>query len=185
MIKPIHRPNFYIFTGGPGVGKTTLLNVLAQQGYGCISEVARSIIREQKALGGNAFHTGDRVAYFNLMLARSIKDFIETEPQTIHFFDRGIPDLHSYQSQYFSAVDTALIQSIEQYRYNHHVFLFPPWPSIYHHDEERKLPYDEAVQTYYSVKQSYALCGYQTIEVPPATIEERVHFILSHTSLSQ
>lgn len=182
MIEPMHRPNFYIFTGGPGVGKTTLLNALTQQGYQCVPEVARMIIREQKASGGNAVHTGNRIAYYHQMLTRSITDFTETDPQTIHFFDRGIPDLHSYQSQYFSSVDTSLIQTIEQYRYNHCVFLFPPWPSIYHDDEERKLPYEEAVQTYYSVKKSYALCGYQTIEVPFGTITDRMHFILSNTS---
>lgn len=180
MTQPILRPNFYIFTGGPGAGKTTLLNTLAQQGYQCIPEFARAIIREQKACGGNALHTKNRAAYYQLMLARSVDNFLHADAQALHFFDRGIPDLHSYQSQYFQTIDTVLIEAIKQHRYNTRVFLFPPWPLIYLHDEERKLPYKEAVETYHSVKASYAACGYQLLEVPVGTIEERMRFVLEN-----
>lgn len=31
-MNPIHSPNFYLFTGGPGAGKTTVLDELKQQG---------------------------------------------------------------------------------------------------------------------------------------------------------
>lgn len=174
----LHRPNFYIFTGGPGTGKSTLLNALIEQGYACLPEVARMIIREQKATQGNALHTGDRVAYCDRMLEQSIFDFVHAPKDTLHFFDRGIPDLHSYQSQYLGKVEDNLNKAIQQYRYNTKVFLFPPWHEIYCHDEERKLPFSEAVQTYHSVKTSYKICGYQTIEVPQALISERVNFIL-------
>lgn len=56
MTQPLNKPNFYIFTGGPGAGKTTVLNELAKHNYGCIPEVARAIIKEQHATGGNALH---------------------------------------------------------------------------------------------------------------------------------
>ena len=50
----IYKPNFFIITGGPGVGKTTLLEVLAKQGFPYVPEVARKIIREQVSQNGDA-----------------------------------------------------------------------------------------------------------------------------------
>lgn len=180
MIKIIKKSNFYIFTGGPGAGKTTLLNELSKLNYKCIPEVARAIIQEQKATGGNAVHTGDRTSYSNLMLENSIRDFVSASSRKdILFFDRGIPDLYSYLSQYCGGVTTILQEAIKHYRYNTHVFLFPPWPEIYCHDTERKQNLDEAIQTYHSVKIAYELCGYKTIDVPKCTVTKRVDFILN------
>lgn len=60
MVEPIFFSNFFIFTGGPGSGKTSVLNELAQRGYLIVPEVARAIIKQQQDIGGNAIHTGDR-----------------------------------------------------------------------------------------------------------------------------
>lgn len=176
----LNKPNFYIFTGGPGAGKTTVLNELEKLNYNCIPEVARAIIKEQHASGGNALHTGDRISYADLMLKNSMRDFMTaSSKKNLHFFDRGIPDLYSYLSQYCGGVTETLQEAIKHYRYNTQVFLFPPWPEIYCHDTERKLSLDEAIQTYHSVKTAYELCGYKTVDVPKSSITERVHFILN------
>lgn len=177
-----YRANFYIFTGGPGMGKTSVIHSLAEKGFACIPEVARNILREQRFSQGNAVHTGDRPAYYRLMLNRSISDFMHTPEKPIHFFDRGLPDLYSYQSQYFDEIDTSLIQHIARYRYNNLAFIFPPWREIYCHDEERKLPFEEAVVTYHSVRRSYERSGYRLLEVPRMSVDERCHFILWHIS---
>src|SRR3990167_11362163 len=110
------------------------------------------------------------------MFDRSIHDFLIQPTNTLHFFDRGLTDLHSYQSQYFDNIQPSLLKAINKYRYNTKVFLFPAWEDIYCHDTERKLSFAEAVKTFHSVKQSYAICGYQTIEVPKASVQERVAF---------
>ena len=49
----IYKPNFFVITGGPGVGKTTLLETLAQQGFPYVPEIAREIIREQVSRNGD------------------------------------------------------------------------------------------------------------------------------------
>ena len=43
--------NFYVITGGPGAGKTSVLENLASKGYGYIPETARQIIRERLSKG--------------------------------------------------------------------------------------------------------------------------------------
>ena len=40
-----------VLTGGPGAGKTTILDVLAQDGFRIATDVARDIIRERRAAG--------------------------------------------------------------------------------------------------------------------------------------
>lgn len=57
------KPNFFILTGGPGSGKTSVLTLLAQKGFLTVPEVGRKIIKEQQLIGGNALHTGDRDAF--------------------------------------------------------------------------------------------------------------------------
>lgn len=175
----INKPNFFVFTGGPGTGKTTLLNELSYRGYTVVPEVARAIIKKQYATGGNATHMGNRTLYCELMLKQSISDFITSQTLSdIVFFDRGIPDLYCYLNEFCEGVTTEIVEVTGQYRYSPQVFLFPPWSEIYCHDEERKQNFQEATNTYYAVKKGYAACGYQLIEVPKLSITARADFIL-------
>ena len=59
----IHKPNFFLFTGGPGVGKTTLLRHLQGLGERVVEETHRAVIAEQAAAGGRATPWDDRAAY--------------------------------------------------------------------------------------------------------------------------
>lgn len=47
----IQKPNFFVFTGGPGVGKSTLIAHLAAAGELVAPENARAVIREETAAG--------------------------------------------------------------------------------------------------------------------------------------
>ncbi|WP_321163363.1 MULTISPECIES: AAA family ATPase [unclassified Sphingomonas] len=62
---------FHIITGGPGSGKTTLIDALAAEGIRHMPEAGRAIIRDQVAIGGSALPWADRAAFADLMLARS------------------------------------------------------------------------------------------------------------------
>ena len=53
--------NFYILSGGPGSGKTALINALAKQGLPCMPEAGRAIIQDQMAIGGSALPWGDNI----------------------------------------------------------------------------------------------------------------------------
>lgn len=171
---------FFIFTGGPGAGKSTVLGLMQAKGYAVVPEVARSIIQQQNDTGGDATHTGDQIAFCRLMLQASIKDYQQNaHSEKITFFDRGIPDLLGY-ARMIGMQDYAHIQdAIGAYRYNPVVFVFPPWQQIYQNDAERKQGYDEAVQTHAFVRQAYVDSGYQVIDVPKANPEGRVTFVLN------
>jgi predicted ATPase len=61
-----------VISGGPGAGKTALIEELRRRGYSCSSEVARQIIQEQMSVGGDALPWADRERYARLMLDRSV-----------------------------------------------------------------------------------------------------------------
>lgn len=43
----------YVITGGPGIGKTTVIELLASRGYVIVLEVARLITEEEKSKGSD------------------------------------------------------------------------------------------------------------------------------------
>jgi len=177
------RSNFYIFTGGPGAGKTTLLEALAARGYATVEEAARAVLKQQAATGGNATHDGDRARYRDLMLERSIAAFRAVrETVAPVFFDRGIPELSGYGNPPGAADPPALSRAISECRYNETVFLFPPWQAIYVHDAERKHSFAHAIAVYEEMAEVYPKFGYRTTEVPCASVEDRVRFVLDTVS---
>jgi predicted ATPase len=177
----IERPNFYILTGGPGAGKTTVLEALKARGFLGVDEAARQILKEQKAIGGDATHDGDRIKYRDLCLARSIEDYEAVEERAAPvFFDRGIPELlGGYGEPAGAPTPTHVAQAIARCRYNRTVFVFPPWEAIYCHDEERKHTFQHAVEVYGLVGAVYSQCGYAPVEVPCLPVDARVDFILA------
>jgi predicted ATPase len=175
--------NLIVITGGPGTGKTTLLEELEQQGFRCSHEVARQIIQEQVAANGDALPWANTLRYTERMLAGSIAAFRENTPSPeIVFMDRGIPDVACYARliglPFFDGLKTAC----QTYRYNKIVFLAPPWKEIYATDSERKQTYAEAVATYEKMAEVYREYGYRSIELPKISPRQRAEFVRAYLS---
>jgi predicted ATPase len=171
----------FVITGGPGAGKTTVLQELAQQGFPCAPEVARQIIQEQVRERGTALPWADRPLYTKLMLERSVQSYEQHSPAVVPtFFDRGIPDTLSY-ARLIGLPDDALIRAAcDAYRYASPVFLALPWKEIYQTDNERKQDFEEAERTCACIRQTYIECGYEILELPQSSPEDRAQFILKH-----
>ena len=152
---------------------------LRARGYACVEETGRKIIQEQKAIGGNIHHNGDRTAYRDLMLSRAIADFerMSGEKGPV-FFDRGIPDLVGYNTLIGSEIPQTMRDAAQTYRYNPDVFVFPPWREIYADDTERKQDFTEAIETWQAAVDILPVFGYRVVEVPRASVEARVQFVL-------
>jgi predicted ATPase len=54
----------------------------------------------------------------------------------------------------------------------------PPWKEIYEQDEERHQDFAEAIATHEVVVAGYVEAGYELIEIPKATVAERVEFVI-------
>jgi predicted ATPase len=179
----MRKNNFYIFTGGPGAGKTTTLEALRARGYTCVDEAARQVLRQQAATGGNATHDGDRAKYRDLTLEHMIRDYhAVAETVAPVFFDRAIPELSGYGAAPDQPDPPALASAIADFRYNERVFLFPAWEAIYVHDDLRKHAFAHAVAVTEEARALYPRFGYRVIEVPRASVEERAEFVLDQVN---
>ena len=173
----IHKPNFFVFTGGPGVGKTTLLHHLVALGELVVEENARAVIRENMQRCGTAVPWIDGAACVEQTLARDVANFDRLSSETRRvFFDRGIPD--NYRANGVAPTAT-LIEALATRRYNRHVFVFPPWREIYETDEERKQPWDEAAATFGKVMSTLPQFGYEPVVVPKGDVATRAAFVLN------
>ena len=175
----MQKSNFYVLTGGPGSGKTSVWQELERRGYICIPEVARPIIKEQISINGNALPWKNREKYSELMLQHSVRDFIQYQNENnICFFDRGIPDTYGYCLLTHQPVSDVLMNAVKSYRYNPQIFIFPFWKEIYETDSERKQDTREAEETFYQLKSAYESLGYQTCILPQIPVNQRTDFIL-------
>ena len=182
MIKPKENNNFYVITGGPGVGKTTLLDKLKKRNYKVVPEIARELIKEQQNTNGKALPWKNKNLYKEMMFDRSIKSFEEAENDTNKgnpiFFDRGFLDTICYAELIESEISERMESYAKNWRYNKTVFMLPPWQEIYETDNERKQDWKEAVLTFEKMSETYKKYGYNIIEVPKKTVNERVDFVL-------
>lgn len=177
------RPHFYVFTGGPGSGKTTILEALRKKGFQIVEEVGRQIIQEQVSMDGMALPWRDKEKFRDLMLSRSIDTYTQvSEQEKSVFFDRGIPGLIGYSKLEGLKVSSHLEEAVQNFRYNQKIFVTPPWREIYQNDRERKQTYEVAVATYEAVTAAYLANGYEIVEIPRNSVEERVEFVLLHLS---
>ena len=174
----IHR---YIISGGPGAGKTTLLQALHQKGYTISEEASRRIIIEEVSKNSNSLPWVNLPCFAHKVLARMIEHYERTLTQSgTMFFDRGIPDIISYLKVAAAPVDEAYAYAVQRYPYSPLVFLAPPWQEIYINDSERWQTFEEAVALFHAIKETYHSLNYTTLELPKASVEERVSFVLAH-----
>ena len=66
-----------------------------------------------------------------------------------------------------------------KYRYNRRVFFAPAWEQIYTTDEERIMPFQAFRQFGEALREIYLQLGYDLIDLPCTSVEERVEFILN------
>lgn len=173
--------NFIVLTGGPGVGKTTLLTALQRQGFSTVPEDARQIIKEQLETAGDGLPWKNKLHYAELMLTASCISYERQLSKNVDqyvFFDRGIPDTLAYIDMENLVIERQLLREAKKRRYYKKVFILPPWADIYENDNERKQTWQEAEDTFKVMKDTYEKLGYETIEVPKITVAERVLFIL-------
>ena len=79
-----------VLTGGPGSGKTTVVDIFRERGYQVGGDVARSIIRERKAAGLSP--RPEPLEFSEQILKREIALY-QTAAHSPMFFERGIPDV--------------------------------------------------------------------------------------------
>ncbi|AFT69727.1 ATPase family protein [Alloalcanivorax dieselolei B5] len=176
-----------VLSGGPGAGKTSLLQALSGLGHITVAESGRAVIRQQQACGGDALPWRDRQAFAAAMLDRDRRQYrrhCDVKNRSWRFFDRGVVDVLGYARLERLRESAAMRWAARRYRYAPEVLMLPPWPDIYRHDQERKQTLAEAERTFEVLWDTYLDQGYQPRLVPRGTIRERRDWVLSHLGLA-
>ena len=175
------RDHMFVVTGGPGSGKSTLIDALRGRGFASMPEAGRAIIRDQVQIGGTALPWADRTMFAELMLGWELRSWHEASAlERPVFMDRGVPDVVGYLTLCGLPVPTYVAAAAEAYRYNRKVFIAPYWEAIFEQDAERQQDQEEAEATGQVMSDTYVRFGYQLVELPRVSVEERVAFVLDH-----
>lgn len=87
----------FVLTGGPGAGKTTLVDAIGKAGFATVPEAGRAIIRQQMQIAGRGQPSVDPVLLAELMLSWDLQFFhVHAGRPGPVFFDRGIVDVIGY-----------------------------------------------------------------------------------------
>ena len=170
----------FVITGGPGSGKSTLIEALGGRGIKTMPEAGRAIIQDQMAIGGEALPWSDRSAFAELMLSwelRSYRAALQMSGPVI--FDRGVPDVLGYLRLSGLSIRAHVEKAAKTFRYHSRVFVAPPWREIFGLDAERKQSFEEAQATYEVMMETYSALGYHLIPLPLASVEERERLVLA------
>jgi len=169
-----------VITGGPGTGKTMIVDELINRNYKCMSEISREVTLKARENGTEQLFLTEPLRFSQLLLEGRLNQYHEADKykEKMVFFDRGIPDVHSYMNFFKTAFPNIYIESSNIYRYTH-IFLLPPWEEIYTSDNERYETYEESLEIHEHLKDGYTNCGYKVIVVPYGTVAERTDYILN------
>jgi predicted ATPase len=180
----MNTDRLYVLTGGPGSGKTTLIEALGRAGVATSPEVGRAVIREQLAAGGDALPWADQHAFADLMVVRDVaaqREVLASGVVTV--LDRGVPDVAGFLRVSGLPVPPHIDAAARTCRYNTRVFIAPFWPEIFTADAERKQSPDVAEATFAVMVETYRDYGYDLVELPRAPVADRVAFVLDRIGL--
>lgn len=172
-----------VIIGGPGTGKTTIIDGLTRRGYCCYPEISREVTLEARRQGIEQLFLENPLLFSELLLEGRKKQFrsAQEEPHKFVFLDRGIPDVLAYMHYIGDSYPAFFDAACKEFRYDK-IFILPPWEEIYECDNERYENFAQATLIYQHLTETYQGYGYELIEVPCADVDARIDFILDRLS---
>lgn len=173
-----------VITGGPGTGKSTLINELIKRGYTCLEEISRQVILDAKKNGIDQLFLTNPLLFSELLLKGRIQQFevASSLPSETIFFDRGIPDVVAYMDFIGDTYPENFTVACKNSMYDT-VFILKPWETIYTSDNERYESFDQALQIHSHLLNTYKKYNYNLIDVPFDTVKNRTDYILKVLNL--
>jgi len=168
-----------VITGGPGTGKSTLVNELIQRGHTCLEEISRQVILDAKKQGTDQLFLTNPLLFSKRLLKGREQQYLNADVHTNKtvFFDRGVHDVLAYMDYIGDSYPDEFIKICKKHIYDS-VFILKPWKAIYTSDNERYETFDQALKIHDCLVKTYKTYNYQLINVPFGTVKERTDFIL-------
>ena len=169
-----------VITGGPGTGKSSIIHKLEEMGEQCLHEISRQVTLEAQKEGIAQLFLEKPLLFSEKLLQGRLDQFHEASKIESHhiFIDRGLPDVVAYMDYFKTDFPETFHKTCEDHTYEK-VFILPPWKEIYKSDNERYESFEEAQEISAYLYSTYRRYGYDPIEVPRSSVEDRTNFILN------
>jgi len=168
-----------VISGGPGTGKSSIIDELSKKGYKIFEESSREIIKKYKKLGHEQLFLSNPIKFSEILLKNRVNQYIESNNANSNycFFDRGIPDILAYLDYKKILFNNKFKVSAEKYKYDK-VFITEPWKKIYKKDQQRYESYEELLEIDKRIKETYKKLKYKYFIIPNTNVVERVNYII-------
>lgn len=172
-----------VITGGPGTGKTSIINELIRRNYCCLEEISRQITIEARKNGISQLFLSEPLLFSELLFKGRSKQFeAAAELQSeIVYLDRGLPDVVAYLDYKKHNYPNSYNEICLEKRYDH-IFILAPWQDIYKSDNERYESFEQAIEIHDYLLKTYNRYNYSLHDVPFGSVINRTDFILKITS---
>lgn len=176
---------WYIVIGGPGMGKTSVIEELKKRGHATIQEAATDVILYMQGQGiAQPWVAPDFQTKISLLhAAREL--IAEQKQKPVVFFDRGPVDSLSYMLFYNSPHQHRLVDLIENVlarkMYQPTVFYLEEL-NFCETTEVRHEDLSEAKKLGEKFIEDYASLGFTVIKIPSMSVKHRVDAILAYVS---
>lgn len=171
------RSCWFVVTGAPGVGKTTMVEALRRRGVPTVPEAARVLLEEGAAMGRSAATTrADERCFQDQVLTSKLRTEGERDQRTVTVFDRGIPDTLAYYRLFGWLPSRLLAKALAEAAYAC-AFVLTPLPIV----DDDPLRTESPAQRRQLAKlllAAYSDHGTPIVEVPALGLERRTDFVL-------
>jgi predicted ATPase len=173
----MRKTNWYVITGAPCSGKTSVISAIEQLGYRVVHETARAYINEELSKGRTLDEIkADMYIFESSIFYKKIKMEASLPKKAVIFLDRAIPDSIAYFK--FARLDPKEPEKKSaEIRYRK-IFLFDRLPIK--HDEVRNENEDDSILIDRLIEETYVNLGYEIMRVPVLPVARRVDFILEN-----
>lgn len=170
-----------VITGGPGTGKSSIIEELKKRKHICFEEISRQITLDARKNGIEQLFLTEPLLFSELLLEGRLQQFSEADSfdDKYVFLDRGIHDVLAYMDYFNSKYPPHFEDMCESSTYDA-VFILAPWQDIFESDNVRYESFEQAELIHQYLINIYKRFNYKLINVPFDSVAQRTDFILEH-----
>jgi predicted ATPase len=178
MMSRMETPPWYVVTGAPSAGKSTLIAELSRRGYRTVDEAARFVIEREVAAGRDYRELRvDASAFQHEVLQMKVDVEASLPSDVIIFLDRGIPDSAAFFKHEGVPEDEALRAALAKGRYRKVFVLDLISRENFVDDGVRSETWESALELDRLLEQAYRERGYDVVRIPAVSVSERADMI--------